>query len=63
MPTRQAKRYDSVASCSRWISVTTSSTVWCARRGTLKAWKRPSFAPRQTSTESIDSEPGLMTEC
>ena len=54
MPTRQAKRYDSVASCSRWICVTTSRMVWCARRGTVKLWKTPSAAPRQTSTDSVE---------
>ena len=56
MPTRQAKRYDRVASCSRWISVTTSRMVWCARRGTAKVWKRPTAVPRQTSTDSVDLE-------
>ena len=52
MPTRQAKRYDRVASCSRWICVTTSRMVWCARRGTAKVWKAPSAPPRQTSTDN-----------
>ena len=35
MPTRQAKRYDSVGSRWRCTNVTTSSTVWFSRRGTL----------------------------
>ena len=34
-PTRQAKRYDNVGSIWRCTKVTTSSTVWFSRRGTL----------------------------
>src|SRR5688572_13026458 len=53
MPTRHAKRYDRVGSHLRWMCVTTSSTVWLSRRGTVNSSKCPDSFPRHTRTRSV----------